>query len=136
MPDPPDRQPEPVVVDASVLIDLLAGTEQAEVASQRLRARSHAPAHLDAEVLSALGRLHRAGSLSTAEVGAAVERLVALPLTRHLLDGLVRPAWEHRENLRLVDALYVALAESMHLPLLTTDHCLSRAVAIADAIVQ
>src|SRR2546429_8996855 len=65
--------PEDVVVDASVLVDILAGTELADAARMRLaRTVLHAPAHLDAEVLSALGRLHRAGQLSAAEVEAGL----------------------------------------------------------------
>lgn len=48
---------ETVVVDASALVDLLLGNELGLVVAQRLRdTRMHVPAHVDAEVLSALGR--------------------------------------------------------------------------------
>jgi predicted nucleic acid-binding protein len=124
-----------VVVDASVLVDLLADTEHAVAAAVRLRgAELHAPAHCDAEVLSALGRLNRAGALSDDAVGVALERLARLPLTRHLLGDLLAGAWEHRASIRLVDALYVSLATRLGAVLLTTDHRLARAWPRAEAI--
>ncbi|MDJ0355834.1 type II toxin-antitoxin system VapC family toxin [Paenarthrobacter sp. PH39-S1] len=126
---------EIVVVDASVLVDLLAGTDYAAAAATRLRGTVlHAPAHLDAEVLSALGQLHRAGKLSDADIRGALEWLATLPLTRHLLGDLLTGAWEYRDNIRLADALYVRLASRMDVPLLTTDRRLARACPIAEAI--
>lgn len=116
------------VVDASVLVDLLAGTEQSTAAASLVRATAlHAPAHLDAEVLSALGRLQHASHMSAVKVDEALWRLTRVPLARHLLPDLLPQAWRLRAGLRLVDALYVALAERLGLPLLTTDHRLARA---------
>jgi predicted nucleic acid-binding protein len=47
-----------VVVDASAMVDALAGTPLGPAVTDRLRDHTlHAPARLDAEVLSALGRL-------------------------------------------------------------------------------
>jgi predicted nucleic acid-binding protein len=127
--------PEPVVVDASVLVDLLAGTEVAPAARARLsRTALHAPAHLDAEVLSSLGRLQRAGVLAPAEVEAGLASLATLPLSRHDLGQLVVGAWARRADLRLLDALYVELAASQGMRLLTTDHRLARACPFAEAI--
>ncbi|MPZ67701.1 MAG: PIN domain-containing protein [Pseudonocardiaceae bacterium] len=126
---------ETVVIDASVLVDLLAGTDYAAPATARLRGTTlHAPAHLDAEVLSALGRLHRAGELRAADIGAALARLASLPLTRHLLTDLLVGAWEHRASVRLVDGLYVHLASRLDVPLLTTDRRLARACPSAELI--
>ncbi len=52
-----------VIVDASAMVDLLLGTELSNSVAERLRGQQlHAPAHFDAEVLSALGRLHRGDS--------------------------------------------------------------------------
>jgi predicted nucleic acid-binding protein len=127
--------PETVVVDASVLVDLLAGTEVAPAARARLaRAVLHAPAHLDAEVLSALGRLQRAGELATSDVDASLAHLAALPVTRHDLPGLLAGAWSRRGDLRLLDALYVELAAGLGVRVLTTDHRLARATPLAEAI--
>lgn len=127
--------PEMVVLDASVLVDLLAGTEVATAARARLaHAVLHAPAHLDAEVLSALGRLNRAGELEAGDVEAALVHLAALPLTRHDLPPLVAGAWARRADLRLLDALYVELAARLGLRVLTTDHRLARACPLAESI--
>jgi predicted nucleic acid-binding protein len=92
----------------------------------------HAPAHLDAEVLSALGRLHRAGELSAALVERALGELISAPIRRHLLAGLLTGAWAARDKLRLVDALYVELAEKIGATLLTTDARLARECELAE----
>jgi len=129
--DPPER----VVVDASVLVDLLVDTEVAPAVRTRLaRTVLHAPAHFDAEVLSALGRLNRAGQLAAPEVDAGLAQLATLPLTRHELPQLLAGAWARRADLRLLDALYVELAARLDVPLLTTDHRLARVCPLAEAI--
>ena len=119
---------ERAVVDASVIVDLLAGTPRAALVATRLDGVVlHAPAHFDAEVLSALGRLHRSGALPARTVSARLARLTTAPIERHPLAALVADAWKRRHHLRLVDALYVALAEAIDAPLLTTDAALARA---------
>lgn len=84
-------------------------------------AELHAPAHFDAEVLSALGRLHRDGQLSTDEVTTRLTLLADLPIRRHELSSLLIGAWKQRGHIRLVDALYLELAEQVDAPILTTD---------------
>lgn len=124
-----------VVVDASVLVDLLAGTDRSAVARDALTgAVLHAPAHLDVEVLSALGRLQRAGLLSTERVDAALGRLVAAPIARTELKGLLTGAWARRDTFQLADALYVELSARTGYPLLTTDERLMRSWPAARGI--
>jgi predicted nucleic acid-binding protein len=94
--------------------------------------RLHAPAHLDAEVLSALGRLHRAGHLAQADVADLLGELAAAPIQRHPLAGLLSGAWERRANLSLLDGLYVELADSLAAVLLTTDARLARSIGRAE----
>lgn len=126
----------PALLDASVLVDLLAGTDYAGAAAARLRGTVlHAPALLDAEVLSALGRLCRAAELTDKDVDVGLARLTTVPLTRHPLPGLLHGAWQRRSDLRLTDALYVELAEQMQFPLVTTDRRLARAYPPAEAII-
>lgn len=133
----PDAPAEIAVVDASVLVDLLAGTDYAPAAKKRLVGTAlHAPAHLDAEVLSALGGLHRAGELATADVDAGLSSLAAIPVARHPVAELAAGAWARRADLRLVDALYVELAARLHVRVLTTDHRLARASSIAEGIAK
>lgn len=124
-----------VVTDASILVDLLAGTDRAAAVRGRLSGTApQAPAHVDAEVLSALGRLHRVGELSAADVEAGLAQLAAMPLARHAVGELLVETWARRDQLRLVDALYVELASRMDAPLLTTDLRLARVWARAEPI--
>ncbi len=123
------------VVDASALIDLLAGLPAATAIDARLDGVAlHAPAHMDAEVLSALGRLARAGSMSVAEVTRYVAAVAGSPIERHLLADLLPGAWKRRGRLRLADALYVELATRLDAPLVTTDARLGRAARIAEVV--
>jgi predicted nucleic acid-binding protein len=118
------------------MVEALLGTELGLEVRMRMRGRAlHAPAHMDAEVLSALARLHRAGDLPAGIVDGALEQLAAAPLHRHPLPGLLSAAWAAREQLRLVDALYVILARSLgSLALLTTDGRLASQCELAELI--
>jgi len=124
-----------VVLDASALVDLLVASPLGEPVRRRLEGHQlHAPAHLDAEVLSALGRLHRADKLSAVAVANRLRQLVVAPIVRHELAPLVEGAWKRRHNLRLVDALYVELATRLEAPLVTTDSALAAASSAAELV--
>ena len=124
-----------VVVDASAMVDMLAGTPVSAAVLDRLRGHElHAPAHFDAEVLSALGRLQRAGLLTEGQVRTRLDRLTTAPVDRHPLPALVVGAWRFRHNLRLVDALYVELASHLGLPIVTTDTALAAASSLAELV--
>ncbi|MEM8905741.1 MAG: type II toxin-antitoxin system VapC family toxin [Actinomycetota bacterium] len=126
---------EPIVVDASVIVDSLVGAARAPAVRAHLAGRTlHAPAHLDAEVLSALGRLQRAEDLQVEAVQERLERLAGAPIERHPLADLLVGAWARLDSMRLVDALYVELAERLGAGLLTTDVRLARAYAGATAL--
>jgi predicted nucleic acid-binding protein len=124
-----------VVVDASAMVDLLLDNELGGAVRRRLAGHAlHAPAHLDAEVLSALGRLHRAGDLEDEDVESRLQTLVAAPIERHNVSDLLIGSWSRRHQLRLVDALYIQLAISRKIVLVTTDRRL-HAVPAADVVV-
>jgi predicted nucleic acid-binding protein len=124
-----------LVVDASALVEALLGTDLGVRARGRMRGHVlHAPAHLDAEVLSALGRLFRASKLAESAVGAALKDLTEAPIQRHSLVPLLSGAWERRETHRLVDALYVELTEVLASKILTTDVRLARSAAQAELV--
>lgn len=130
--------PELIVVDASTAVDLLAGTELAAVAAERLRgAALQVPAHFPAEVLSALGRLHRSGTLTDDQVEIGLRHLASMPVTEHPVTGLLTGAWGRRGRLRLLDALYVELADRLSAVVVTTDLRLARAgEGRVEAVVQ
>ncbi|CAM3139475.1 type II toxin-antitoxin system VapC family toxin [Saccharomonospora xinjiangensis] len=126
-----------IVIDASVVVDILAGTPNGDAARDRIRhAILHAPAHIDAEVLSALSRLQRAGVLDTSAVSHALTSLVHLPVRRHELPKLAPGAWSRRENVRVADALYVELASQLGVTLVTTDQRLARACHLAESVTE
>lgn len=113
---------EAVIVDASAMVDLLVGSPLATSVEARLRGHElHVPAHFDAEVLSALGRLQRAGEITARQVSSRLGSVAAAPIQRHQLAPLLTDAWELRHNLRLVDALYVELANRLDVSIVTTD---------------
>ncbi len=131
----PDPLAETFVLDASAAVETLLGSMTGAAVRHRMRgAQLHAPAHLDAEVLSALGRLHRAGDVPAGAVTTGLTDLATAPIARHPLPGLLAAAWQLRDRLRLVDALYVALAERLGARLLTTDARLAHGVELAELV--
>ena len=111
-----------VVVDASAVVDLLLGNALGKLVATRLAGNElHAPGHLDAECLSALGRLHRAGHLTSLNVEAMLSQLASAPILRRQVGELIAGAWQRRSNLSLADALYVELADQLGISMLTTD---------------
>jgi predicted nucleic acid-binding protein len=131
--DPPAA--DALVVDASALVELLLSTTLGEAVGGRIEACAlHAPAHIDAEVLSVIGRLQRAGHLSEKEASARLRSLVDLSIERHPLPDLLLGAWRRRRNVALVDALYVELASRLQAPLITVDGHLARATRLAEVV--
>lgn len=110
------------VVDASVVAEVLLGTRTGRVCAARLGDRALvAPAHLGAEVASVIRGLCLGGHL---EEEAGLRALVELPLLgieQLPTDGLLVDAFRARQNLSAYDALYVALARRLAVPLLTLD---------------
>jgi predicted nucleic acid-binding protein len=123
------------VIDASGLVEALIGSTLGAAMRARMRGcELHAPAHLDAEVLSALGRLHRAGEVPAEAVEAALRELRSAPIVRHHLADLLDAAWQSRDRLRLVDALYVELGKQLGASVLSTDVRLARASTTTELV--
>lgn len=116
-----------LVLDASAMVDLLLDTDTAALQAAVSAGRCVVPAHFDAEVLSAIGRLHRAEELSDEAATARVERLAVAPLSREPLAPLLAGAWARRGDTRLADALYLELAALLDTVVVTTDRRLARA---------
>ncbi len=119
-----------LVVDASCLFEVVADTPQAEPIRQRLAAdHDHAAPHLvDAEVLGVIRRHHLTGALDQTSAAQAVDDLAEWPGERYGHRSLLARAWDLRATVRSWDALYVALAEALDAPLVTTDAHLARAL--------
>ena len=117
------------------MVDYLVGSHPAQRIAERLRdAEISVPAHFDAEVLSALGRLHRGGYLSEREVEERVALTAQSPFHRHLLAPLLEGAWALHQNVRLVDALYIELGRQLDATILTTDSGMATAAGKAEHI--
>jgi predicted nucleic acid-binding protein len=123
---------EKLVIDASAMVDYLVDSPLAVRVADRIRdSEVLVPAHFDAEVLSALGRLQRGGELSEAQVEARVALTAQAPFHRHLLAPLLEGAWARHHN---VDALYIELANQLDATVITTDSGMSAALANAEHI--
>lgn len=125
------------VIDASALVLALAAkTRGADAFRERLAdMRRHAPHLIDAEVGNVLRRQEQAGRISSWEADTALR--VASTLVDHRyphVGALSRRAWSLRRNLSFYDALYVALASYLAIPLLTADRRLSRAPGLTCQI--
>lgn len=117
------------VIDASALVLALGGkSEAAEAIRARLPGmRRHAPHLIDAEVGNVLRRHEQAARLSSREAQTALRAAQALVDHRYPHAGaLAERAWTLRHDLSFYDALYVALADRLGVPLLTGDTRLSR----------
>jgi predicted nucleic acid-binding protein len=112
------------VVDAGVVIAVLAGTADPEGLVDDEIAVPHL---VDSEVPNALRRAVVRGALTDVEAGVAMDGFIRLSLTRYPADWLRPRMWALRHDLSAYDATYVALAELMTAPLLTTDRRLARA---------
>lgn len=113
-----------VVVDASLLVDALVGAGEllARVSVHEL----HAPASVDAEVLNGVRREWLRKFIDDDEAAAVIRLLQHMKVHRHSVAHLVPRMWAMRNNVSTYDAGYVALAESLDVPLLTRDARLSR----------
>lgn len=120
-----------LVLDASAAVDLTLG--HPGLADLLLGEDLHVPAHFDVEVASAFRGILIRGSASPDVVYDARGAMRRLIVVRHPATVLVERAWELRERITIQDGAYVALAEGLGCPLVTTD---SRLAATAAELVR
>ncbi|PVE94082.1 type II toxin-antitoxin system VapC family toxin [Microbacterium sp. TPD7012] len=124
-----------IVVDASVVVDLLTTTGEPSRLHERL-VTEHliAPEILPIEVASALRGLNRGGILSDERLARAASDLPRLRVELYPSLPLVPRVLDLRHNLSAYDAAYVVLAEVTLSALLTLDQRLARAAAARCAV--
>lgn len=117
------------------MVDYLVDSPLATPIRERTNSSDvHVPAHFDADVLSALGRLHRAEELTEVEVEERVKLTAEAPFRRHLLGPLLSGAWRLHHSVRTVDALYIELASHLKSKIVTTDSGMASAGDMAELV--
>lgn len=121
------------VVDASLLVAALvdSGPEGAWAEGVVADIPLYAPELVSVEATNILRRLERAKQITSAEANAAHEDLLQLDLELFPFQPFAQRIWELRYNVTSYDAWYVALAESVSLPLATLDKKLAKAKGVA-----
>lgn len=125
-----------LVIDASVLAVALGddGTD-GQRARHRLSGETlTAPELIYLEVASVWRRQLAIGVMTATRAEQAMVDLAELPITVAPHLPLLTRCWELRDNATVYDAVYVALAEALGLPLLTADGHLGRAPGLRCAI--
>ena len=113
-----------IVVDCSVVLDLLLATPAASRVGKRVslaKETLHAPHLLDLEVVQVLRRYCAVGEMEPERARQALTDLLDLPIIRYPHDAFLFRIWELRQNVTAYDAAYIALAEALSAPLLTLD---------------
>jgi predicted nucleic acid-binding protein len=111
-----------IVIDASALV---IGVTDTTDRGQRVRAHLEdaavAPHLVDAEVGQALRGLVLRDALDSAAARRSMRAAHELITERYPHGPLASRAWDLRANVSFYDALYVAVAELLDLPLVTAD---------------
>lgn len=125
-----------LVLDTSALLAVLVEGKPDRELVRRLSEDGdlHAPHLIDIEVLHALRRLVRAGSITADRATDARTDLDDLAITRYGHEPLADRIWSLRENLTAYDAAFVALAEALDAALVTCDVRLARAPGVTAEV--
>jgi len=125
-----------LVVDTSAVLEALVARDPASGLVERLADDGdlHAPHLIDVEILHALRRLAASGEISEDRAADARADVRELALVRYPHFDLSDRIWELRHNLTAYDATFVALAESLGVPLLTCDARLAEAPGLLATV--
>lgn len=113
-----------IVLDASAALELLLVTDKGLRVARRIAPPEetlHVPHLIDLEVTQVLRRYVARGQLAELRAGEALGDFRDLDLVRYPHDVLLERIWELRDNASAYDAAYLALAEALRAPLLTSD---------------
>jgi predicted nucleic acid-binding protein len=129
-----------IVLDASAALDfLLRDKANFDWVERRLQAGGQltAPHLIDTEVAHVLRKHVLGGQLDDGRAAEALVDLDELPLARYPARPLLARIWALRHNLSGYDATYVALAEALDAPLVTSERrLLDLPVAASPATIE
>jgi predicted nucleic acid-binding protein len=120
-----------LVVDTSAILQALIGEHPNQALQRRLSEDGdlHAPHLIDVEFLHALRRLEASKAVTRDRAADARLDFADLSIVRYPHAGLADRAWDLRRNITAYDAMFVALAEELEVPLITCDAKLARTAA-------
>jgi predicted nucleic acid-binding protein len=126
-----------IVVDASLILHIIAdGAIQPEVIEMLRNAGPMIAPHLiDLEVMNAIRRQRQHGKSSKPRIAQTITDFNALTIERHDTHHLNPRIWELCDNFTSYDASYVALAESLQVPLISRDVKMSNAPGLRTKII-
>ena len=119
-----------IVVDASALLEvLLLRPAASDVESWLSQANQtiHAPYLIDVEVTQVIRRFALQGKIDNQRGRSVIEDYSLMSIRRYPHTPFLFRAWELRNNFSAYDAIYIALAESLDVPLITCDRRLAGA---------
>ncbi|MEE8124439.1 MAG: type II toxin-antitoxin system VapC family toxin [Nitrospirales bacterium] len=119
-----------IVLDASAMLEQLLSTSKGQQVREQFLVEGesfHVPHVLDLEVTQVLRRYSHSHLLTDHRAAQAIEDFLDFPLIRYSHEPFLSRIWELRENFTAYDAVYVALAEVLNVPLVTCDARLASA---------
>lgn len=125
-----------IVVDTSAVLNVLVGRPRALRLIDRIGTDGalHAPHLLDVEFQHGLRRLVISGAISEDRAADAHVDFADLTIVRYPHVSLADRMWELRHNVTAYDAAFIALAETLEVPLVTCDARLARAPGHAATV--
>lgn len=112
-----------LVVDTSAILAALVGRPIIRTLAERLASDGdlHAPHLIDVELIHALRRLVLKGDLTEDRAEDCRTDFADLVVVRYPHQPLANRMWELRHNLTAYDSAFVALSETLGVPLVTCD---------------
>lgn len=122
-----------LIVDASVLAVALTddGPDGDEIRLRLAGCHLLAPSTVDLEIMAVWRRGTTSGAVSQRRVDLAMADLARIPLTRVPPIDVLPSCWDRLGTVTAADAPYLALAETLDVPLLTADPLLAASGSLA-----